>query len=439
MMSNGTSLTIGEKLKQARTFKGLSLDNVAHAIKKHKSLISRVESGQVNPTEEVFEGIRKFLELENAPLLPHELELYVDHLLNWEALLDANRLPEARAMQPELAPIMSLPYERELTIRYLMLETRLLFKENNHVEAEKLLTMAEPMLEGASNESIYAYRRNIGFLHTTKGEHKLALKFFLQCLDLIGEEQPDGIIIEQIAHCYCMLNKFHHALRYFLYSQVLFKGDRTNPRAYYVNSHLAACYLNTGEFKKVRPILDILYRQVQISGDVTLQITTLISISGLDIKGGEYDKALKKSNTALELAHELLSKVMPSQIPVAKTIYIFAILHKIDCLKKMGMLSECDKLIEQGRPIAQGDKTLTTILDTAYHSCRLNDIKSVNYLEETAIPYLLSCNGFGKDIVLELCRELEAHYKKKKSKTKAAYMAAIIRDIYEDMFIGDVE
>jgi len=60
-MNNGMPLELGEKLKRIRRAKELSQENVAYAIGSHISVISRIESGKVNPSTEILGAIRKFL------------------------------------------------------------------------------------------------------------------------------------------------------------------------------------------------------------------------------------------------------------------------------------------------------------------------------------------------------------------------------------------
>jgi len=437
-MNNVTSLELGERLKQVRKAKELSQENVAYAIDKHTSVVSRIESGQVNPSTEVLDAIRRFLEIEKAPLLLHEVEIYKNRLLMWEALLDANRVSDAKDMQPECAVILDLPYEYDLILRYLMLETRLLFKESNYSAAEENLNRAETLLPGTSNESLYAYQINRGFLFLTRGDYKSAVKCYRQCLDNTGDRQPEGRVLEPLAHCYLLLGKYHHAIRYMQHARLLHKGGLTDIKHFVFSFELAVCYAKTGEHKGAEIHYGMALKHAQIMGDQMGQAGTLAGMGEVSFNQDDYHKALNQLDAALEM----YNKIMPDMLlnNVNNTVsYIDVIFRKALCLIKMGRLNEYQEVIEQGRPIAAEHEILSVMLEAVYHLGRLTNTDSIYYLENTAIPYLLSCGGPTRSVVLDLCKELEAYYKKKKSKTKAAYMAAIIRDIYEDMFIRDVE
>jgi len=125
----------------------------------------------------------------------------------------------------------------------------------------------------------------------------------------------------------------------------------------------------------------------------------------------------------------LLSKIKAGSLSAKGPIHLVAVTprlyehyrkqgHLLPCpltknhlAEKTGMLSDHDKVIESGGPFAQGDETLTIMLDIAHHLCRLDDTDAVNFLVDTAIPYLMSHSGLGKDMVLELCQELDTNLK----------------------------
>jgi len=355
-------------------------------------------------------------------------------------LLDANRIDDAKAMQPELKTVLSLPYEHDLTVRYLMLATRLLFKEHdfankgdNFDAAEKNVKTVEPLLSQASNETLILYYTNKAHLFTAKGDIKSALKCYHNSIELFGDKMPYARIYQQMSHCYILLHKYHHAIRYIQHARASYEGDMTNPMSYVNNELLASCYANTGEYKKAEELFEMSYNQSKLSGNEIAQGLSLYNMAEMAMNMGNYDTALEK----LDMALQLIEKNMSDVILYNKHVYIFTIYSKAVILAKLNR--ENKEIIELGRPLAEGDETLTIILDTAYHLGKINSADSENYLEKVTIPHLLSCGGHEMCLLLAVCKELEAHYKKKKSKTKAAYMAAIIRDIYEDMFMGDVE
>jgi len=432
-MTNNIILPLGEKLKHVRREKGLSQDNVAYAVDNHTSIISRIENGHIEPPPELLDAIRIFLDIQHAPLLPFELELYSEKLLMWESLLDANRLDDALAMQTELVHILSLPFEHDLILKYKMLMVRYYFKKPDFAAAEEHILQAESLLPYASNDTLILYYSNKAFMYSTKLDYKTSYKYYQKTLELFGDKPPSARILEATAYICCFLGKYHHGIRYILHARVLYEGDKTNLRGYHLDENLALCYAAVGETKKAETLFEMSYKQAILNGNEILQGITLLNISSITKKRGNYEKALEQQNKTLELFEKNKSIIIAHD----KGIYLMAVFAKAMLQAKMNI--DNTDTINLGRPLAEGNETFTIMLDAAYHLSNLNSTDSERYLEEIAIPHLIKHKPNEKSLHLELCKELEVHYKKKKSKTKAAYMAAIIRDIYEEIFISEEE
>ncbi|MCL2362898.1 MAG: hypothetical protein FWC73_13940, partial [Defluviitaleaceae bacterium] len=95
------------------------------------------------------------------------------------------------------------------------------------------------------------------------------------------------------------------------------------------------------------------------------------------------------------------------------------------------------EMIADGRLLANGDKKFTIGFNALECLVNIDDASSVKYLEDVAIPHYKAGDGSDKVMALELCKEIEAYYKKKRVKTKASAFTTIVRDIYEDMFLGE--
>ena len=62
-------MTLGLRLRQLRTENGLSLKALARKVKVDHSYLSRIESGQVQPSEQVLRKISKTLRHDEAELM----------------------------------------------------------------------------------------------------------------------------------------------------------------------------------------------------------------------------------------------------------------------------------------------------------------------------------------------------------------------------------
>ncbi|MCL2572160.1 MAG: helix-turn-helix transcriptional regulator [Defluviitaleaceae bacterium] len=439
------TLTLGEKLKEIRTAQGLSQDQVARAVKKYKSDISRFESGQAEPNQDVLEAIRKFLNISNAPLLPPELELYKDRLAIWEELLDANRNDEARTMQPEMASILTLPYEYDLIFQYMMQESRLLFKERNLSSMAASMEAAEALLDNVSIKALYLYHNNKGLLYDINGKYKSALNHYLTAVDLLGSDRPDYRILMNIARVYCQLGKLHCAIRYAECGKREFRGDRTNKDGVNLNFLLADLYSHVYEFDKSEKMFNIVIQHARSIDDKFALGAALACLGNINRLRKNYSEALGRLNQGLEIIEKLVItsdnwRRDAYSLTYALLTMIFA---KVSCIMRMNKSDknkkECQEVIALGRSYAQGNETLTIIINAISHLTTLDNPESTRYIEDVAIPYIINhlhSEASEKTLVLAFCRELVEHYEKKKAKTKLAKIKAIMCDIYEDMFLG---
>jgi len=440
------TLTLGEKLKQVRTAQGLSQDQVARAVKKYKSDISRFESGQIEPNSNVLEAMRKFLNISDAPLLPQELELYKDRLVIWKELLDAYRDKEAIAMQPEMASILALPYEHDLILRYMMQECRLLFREGNISIMSANMEAAEALLDNASNNALHMYHCNKGVLDNINGKYRSALNHYLTAVNLLDGDKPSAVIFVNIAMLYTQLGKLHCAIRHAEYAKRELHVDRANVEGVRLDLLLAELYSHVYEFDKAEKMFNSAIPHAR-SVDSSLMLSLALSgIGNVNRLRKNYSEALGQLNQAIEIIEGLIA----TSDEMHRTAYSFTycilgmIFTKVSCLIRMGKSDknkkECQEVIDMGRLYVQGHEFYTIILNAISHLTTLDNPESTHYIEDVAIPSILNnlhSEASEKTLVLAFYRELEIHYKKKKAKTKLANIKAIMCDIYEEMFLGE--
>jgi len=427
-MKDGSGLHLGEKLRLIRNAKGISQENMAYAIKSNPTFISRLERGYGECEAEILRTIRHFLEIENSPLLDHELEIYENRINVWEDLITAGRITDARAMQSELSPILGLPFQEELSLRYMMLEVRLLIGETHFLTAKEKFKNAEKLMGNASKDNLFRYHRNKGYLYPDGDKN--ALKHYLQALELIGVDKPDAGLLYCIGRQYFIMGKIHYAMRYLERAKAASIGDQNHLISLSIASLIIMCYKYTGECKEAKRQIDaVIARSLSINNDVLAGLLIMEKgiISNLE---GNLNEALEFNNQAytyLQDKHES---------------YVFSILaNKADYLARMKKIDEYHNTLKLAKPLAKDNELYTILLDSIDHKINLNDSSSINYIENIAIPMLKTGNGnldykFG---ALQLCRCLEAHYRKKNAKTKAMAICCIIKEIYEYMFTGDVE
>jgi len=430
MKDNLTPLSFGEKIRQIRVNKGLHQEDLAKAINTSKMFVSRLERGQAEYDDKMLADIRQFLSIEHAPIFDHELKDYTSRLWVWHDLVGADRLTEAKDIQHELSPILDLPFERDLNLTYLMIETRILFKEGNFPVAEERLNTAEALLDEASNDALFLYQRNMGFYHHVKLSHKASLKHFLQALDLeTVNVKPDVTIYGNVGSAYLNIGKPWKAIVYYEKAIAESNKDRTHVPMTLIWANLGRSYLFVQDYDKAKEILNIGYTHAKRTNDVPMMVYSLVRFAECSYGRKEYEDALDYCNQALELCHN-------------KTrFYPVAIFQKTLTLYRLKDFNQCKVMLEQSKEVAQttNNTIMLTEIEVVSHLLTLNESNSIDYVEKIAIPYLKTDCGTSMLRALDFCEILEDYYVKKRSTKKALAIAAISRDIYKEMFTGTVE
>jgi len=416
-------LPLGTKIKQIRVNKKINQNALAVAADTTSMTISRIERGVMECSLDILMAIKECIGIENAPLLEHELIVYRNRIWVWNDLITANRETEAMIMQNELSPILDLHFEHDLLSLYHMTEVRLLLKLKNFATAEKIMNNINPT--DTSTEVLHLYHRNLGSLYDASGDNQNAIKHYLKTLELVCEDiKPDAAIYLNIGIDYFNLGKILYAIKYLETAQREFNGDRSNGLGPSVNNWLARCYITLSEYHKANDLLNKSLAKAQSCNDEHVTCAVLINMGLLNDKTGDFKRSLDYYDQALSYSSN-------------KNHHLTALINKASLLVKMKKHEKCREVLEEVKVHANGNKTYTILFNMISHQMTLYDNDSVKYIEDVAIPYLRSSEGTIKFMALAQCRMLEAHYKKKRSYAKALANAAIARDIYEEMFLGD--
>jgi len=443
-----STLSLGEKIQQIRKSKGLSMENLAYAAGCNTSTISRIESGQLECSEEMLAAIKKCMEIENAPLLEHELKLYENHLWLVYNAFYGDRKDEAEVMFKSVFPIADLPFEYDLYIMYSMLKVKFVFRAVNTeatmkdvlYEAENILNRADALLDFASIETLHLYHHNKGTYYMYRKDYKNSLKHYLKTLDLVGDNAKPGTLhFSFIGDCYRDLGMPYYSIIYYERAKLMFSGDQFNIIKTNIDIHLALSYMMVGRYRKARQLHDASLSYAKSRQDKFYIGMLSNDLSLISRKTGNYEEALMFCDQALIN----LEEATPGSVHLSEgTPYsMLALYSKADTLLLMKNFTECKEVLEQGKALAikYEDKTRTILFETLNHMINLmtkKDSSSATYIEDVAIPHLRTCEGEFRLKAVELCEDLEAYYKKNRSNTKALTMAATARDIYKEMIYG---
>ena len=427
-----TALTLGKKIREIRKAKGLSQDNLANGIKCSASAISRIEGGEADCGDEILAAIKKYMEIEKAPMLEYELTLFKNRLIIWCDMITDYRMSDAHTIRNELSIIEQLPFERDLAALYAMIDTRLLFYEHKIPAAMEKLKAAEPLLDNASEEVHYLFHRNSGFAYTAANNWDKALSHYLKCLDYSnGEIKPDASIWSNIGTCYAHLGKPIRAISYLEQAIMKYGNNHAHIGVAYTNLVLTNCYTAIGELNIAKKHAKATLLQTQSLGDKITSGWILFIRSVICLKEGNPAEGLE----FIEQASPCFQGHEPSYLR-SFTAYPDLLVNKALCLLEIKNLTECKNVIEQGKLLAEGDEKLAIIFEALNKLMTLRDTCSTKYIENIAIPYLRKIDISSKETVLDLCDRLEAHYRKRGANKKADAIAVIYRDVHKEIICG---
>ena len=428
-MENNQRPALGERIRQIRDAKGMSIETLAQEINSNKSTVSRMERGETSVSAENMAKIRKALDIEDAPLLENELEPYTSRIWVWYDMISADRLVEAKAMQGEMQVITHLPYEHNLIGIYMMTEARLLAKSGNPTGMEERLNQVEQYLNNASKELLHIYHRNMGYFLTatvaSKSKPKEALKHNLKALEYENDHiKADAQIYLNIGAGYYLVCDPVQSIIYLERAQRIMEPGRLNLASAYIYGKLASTYTDMGKFATARRLLGTCIAVGKsLNADFILSYALKI-MAKISIREEKHDEALEYI-----LQAEKHTKDHPYMLTVV-------LIDKADILYKLKRTDESKALMTQIK--AQGNEEYNYAIDIQEHRHNINNSDSAKYLETVIIPTLIAeKNGESMFRALDICKELEAHYLKKNAKTKAMAIAVVARDIYAELFTGE--
>jgi len=441
-----STLSIGEKIRQVRELKGLSIENIANAINKNISTISRFERGELELSPEVIAEIVKVLEIEKAPLQEHELMLYRDRLRVWIDFITKGRFAEARAMNEEMSVILDLPFEHDLYLLYVLAEATFLCMEYNVQASAEKLSIVEDLLDNASHEALNLYHRNKGFICGYANDLISSIKHSLKAVEHAeADKKSDTFALNNIGFAYHFLGKPYQAIIYFERSKTLhqLKNDITSITNGIILSALGDCYLCVGANRKAEELLKLTISQSKSVNEDASTGQALWNMARLKLSMKLYEECIDFCDQALIYNKEsIFSKGNNS-------IYIGTLVTKAWCMLEMKKQDECRELLMYARALLKDSKhgvvkssmdndSLLIMLSASEHLMTLDDNNSVNYIQNVAIPHFRA-SGLSKFTALSFCSKLESHYNKKRTKSKANAIAAIARDILEETLMGEIE
>ena len=435
-MKSSTPMSLGEKIRQVRLAKGYSQENLAKATNTSKTYISRIERGDAECSDEMLVIIKKFLDIENAPLFEHELKLYKQQLLVWNELQGAHRASESEAMEIKLAPILKLPFERDLSLLYTMLKIKGFSSVGRSAKMEEAVTAVEPLPNDASIEVLHLYHYVKSYIYHHKHDFVNALGHSLKALKYESEDIKAGAnLVFNIGCLYLNIGKPFHAISYLERAKAEYRGDSTNRLVYLIESMLGTCCIYLDDLKKAKGLCEDSLAHARRNNMVPDVMDALTRLSYISLSMNDYDKCL--SICGQQITH-INANTDPEYKHVNKIYHALALFFEARCFIETNKRDELHEALTQGASLAQSDESLTIWFESLRCISTLKDKESQEYLHNIALPHFLCPENDYYSTALYLCDKLEAHYRKNGATSKADAVGCISRDIYVGM-VSDVE
>ena len=431
------AMHIGEKIRQIRVAKGLSLENVANGIGRSIAAISRFERGEVGLDDTVLAKIKKYLEIENAPLFDHELEVFRAQLWACDDLISSSREAEAKTLQDKLAVILNLPFEGEQYVMYKLIISRLLLIESNASTIEKDLNVVEENLNTAesflsnartNHDVSYMYYRLKGVCCMYRGDLENGLTNCLKALEH-ASDKADQSLLNTIGYGYMLLGKNIIAIAYFERAKSINRNwcyEREND----IEIGLANCYYLMYQFDKAKEFYDSALARARANNNTGTKGVALVAMGNYYLQVGNYTEGVRYIDEAI-----ISLRSANNDDAYLKDRHISALLVKAQCLVALKTYTGVEELLKQTEALAGGDEGVIIEIEATRHLMTLknNNHHSAEYLERVALPYYRKKLPGGYMEALNLCDMLENHYRKKGTKRKADDIAILSRDIYRDI------
>jgi len=420
-MSKNDELTVAEKICIIREAMNISQPELGKIINRDASTISRIEKNHSKYTDEQLAAIRKFLGIENAPLLDNEKVEFRAGLYIWRDTTNSRRMDEARKMYHEFSVINKMPFEKELLMLFKMYEVNLLFHEDISL-AEKALESARGFLNGATDEARHLFHFNVGSLNFRKGIYDVALQNYLIAHNLQMKTDKVNFTLQyNISLCYSRLGMYFRAIVSTERLLYLCSVNLTDDYWYRLRNQLAVYYMHVDEPGKAQELLGECLVRSSKNKNYKYIGYILHNLGYACLKTKELEEALGYFQRAFNYMKE------------GQDSYFENLYYETQCLIFMKNPLSKERL-SYAKVISAGNKHYELLFNSLSHLMTLKENDSIQFIEQNTIQHLINkCEYFR---ALEYCELLEDVFKRQNKKTKTLEIGVLSRDILRRIMQG---
>jgi len=425
-MGQEHKLTTGEILRNVRVAKDLSQETLAKKILCHHTIISKIEKGDRECTNEMLFDMKKAMDAEILPLFDNELEHFELKLQEWYHVINEREWGKAKKMQEKLAVITFNTNAKELNMLYSLFDCKLLLGQDDLKGAKSILDALDAQADGLRDMPLYHYYFNKGTYETKNKRNKEALNFYLEAYKLMkGRFEKDITLYTNIAYCYRELGLFSRAISFLEEARKFVKNEDSIPEFNMYNS-LATLNIQTGRLQDAKNFLDICLTKAKNMGKKRYIGIALLNYGFLHRVNKDWNISIEYFDKALETFEK------------KERNYLEALYQKILCLIQIQYFTAAVKLLSEAMAWARDNEEYTISFESLKHLLTPNAKDSIEYIESVTVPYLVK--NYYYYAALDFCSFLREYYSKKRisRQAKALEIAEIVWDIHSKMYEGGV-
>jgi len=425
MMTYPTDLTMPTANIVAYIYKakGGSQAEVADILGCDIRTIERIEEGKEKYTKEQIKKIVDFYKVDRLAVGPgHYAGEDVKLLRMWRTRISAGKLKDAEKYHDKyhLEKYDFLPFDLDLSMLYNMFLVKYYVKVDMVDDAKQILSEAEPRVEEANDENQYHYHYNKGIVFLLENEYKEALKHFsLAYKREYVEKKPHAHLIHyNMGLCYSNLGVCMSAIVQYEIAYTLLDREQPYYYAMIISNNLSVNYIKSGNFALAKKYADKTMSLAEKLQSEKHQSRASRNMGCICIEENEFKEALEHLENSLALTEE-------GGIEFIDTLY-----YKILSLIYLGHPS-AEQEIANIKLMSKYDKHFSILFTSLSHLLTLESDDSIEYIENTTIPYLLERSDHFQ--IFQYYRFLEKHYTSTDKKIKVWEVQLRYANLYKEM------
>jgi len=419
-------LSIEQKIKMIREFRGIDIHEFAASLGCSESTVKRYENPAETHEKFTYDNdqlilIKKVLGIEGAPLYDEDYAPFKRKMYSWLASMRDDDGVKVDALQKELEVILSIPYHHDLMLLYLIFEAKWLLRKEKQFEADAKMKLVETELDTVTNEVLYEFNYTMGTLNVYKKRYEEALNYYLEAGNLEIDSFDKGTVLDyNIALCYSEIGKYMSAITSLERTYHIRNYNRPNHEWVGMSNMVALNYMRLDDIDKAKKIFErALQDAVSINNEFYIE-TILHNLGCTHFRAKDY-----------KLALEYFGRVGLT-IQENNRLYLEYLYFKSCCLVALRR-REVEELISHGISISKekNDETFALLFESLTLLPFLKEEESRNFIEYELIPRLISEYKYFKAIFY--CEQLRGYYVSASRKQKVFEMDSVMLDISKKM------